>query len=221
MASPLAAVRKFVTDLLLWTFFACGLAASTGAGAVLDGTQKDAATAVGGVVSLLAGSRIAKKPRIKAFLSRPGTLWFLFLFNGGTAVAMYFAMDGVKGVIAAAAMGLVSWARPAASSRVTASAAGPRAAPPPRPPGPEPRHAPVSARSGVPMLTKMGLCAADAVVVAVLIALALVPHPDPRPHHLRERPERRQGPAGRRQRLPRQGRQPRRPAVGHPHRRGR
>ncbi|WP_327318647.1 hypothetical protein [Streptomyces sp. NBC_01235] len=108
MASPLAAVRKFVTDLLLWTFFACGLAASTGAGAVLDGTQKDAATAVGGVVSLLAGSRIAKKPRIKAFLSRPGTLWFLFLFNGGTAVAMYFAMDGVKGVIAAAAMGLVS-----------------------------------------------------------------------------------------------------------------
>ncbi|MGW0583077.1 hypothetical protein ACWD25_45815, partial [Streptomyces sp. NPDC002920] len=33
---------------------------------------------------------------------------FLFLFNGGTAVAMYFAMGGVKGIIAAAAMGLVS-----------------------------------------------------------------------------------------------------------------
>ncbi|MCX5333459.1 hypothetical protein [Streptomyces sp. NBC_00140] len=55
-----------------------GLAASAAAGAVFDGTQKD----------LVTGSRIAKKPKIKAFLSRPGTLWFLFLFNGGTAVAM-------------------------------------------------------------------------------------------------------------------------------------
>ncbi|MGW0581046.1 hypothetical protein ACWD25_35040, partial [Streptomyces sp. NPDC002920] len=88
----MSSVRTFFADLFLWTFFAAGLVASTGAGAVLDGTQKNVATAVGGVVSLLAGSRIAKKPRIKAFLSRPGTLWFLFLFNGGTAVAMYFAM---------------------------------------------------------------------------------------------------------------------------------
>lgn len=34
--------------------------------------------------------------RIKAFLSRPGMLWFLvlFLFNGGTAVAMYFHDGG-------------------------------------------------------------------------------------------------------------------------------
>ncbi|NUR39835.1 MAG: hypothetical protein HOV73_07115 [Streptomyces sp.] len=108
MSSPLAAVRKFVADLLLWQCFVVGLAASAGAGAVLDGTQKDVATAAGTVVALIAGSRIAKKPRIKAFLSRPGTLWFLFLFNGGTAVAMYFTMDGVKGILAAAMMGLVS-----------------------------------------------------------------------------------------------------------------
>lgn len=108
MSSPLATVKKFVADLLLWQCFVVGLAASAGAGAVLDGTRKDVATAVGTVVALIAGSRIAKKPRIKAFLSRPGTLWFLFLFNGGTAVAMYFTMDGVKGVLAAAMMGLVS-----------------------------------------------------------------------------------------------------------------
>jgi hypothetical protein len=105
----MAAVRKFVADLLLWSLFAAGLAASAGgAGAVLDGTGKDVATAVGGVVALICGSRIAKKPRIKAFLSRPGTLWFLFLFNGATAAALYVTMDGAKGVIGAAAMGLVS-----------------------------------------------------------------------------------------------------------------
>lgn len=108
MASPLAAVKKFVADLILWQLFVGGLAASTAAGAVFDGTQKDVVTAVGGVVALITGSRIAKKPKIKAFLSRPGTLWFLFLFNGATAVALYFSMDGVKGIIGAAAMGLVS-----------------------------------------------------------------------------------------------------------------
>jgi hypothetical protein len=109
MASPLAALRKFVSDLVLWSVFVTGLVASAGgAGAVLDGTQKNVATAVGGVLALIAGSQIAKKPKIKAFLGRPGTLWFLFLFNGATAAAMYFTMDGAKGIIGAAAMGLVS-----------------------------------------------------------------------------------------------------------------
>ncbi|MCI3272472.1 hypothetical protein [Streptomyces cylindrosporus] len=107
--SPFAAVKKFVADLLLWSFFAAGLGMSAGgAGALFDGTAKTVATVAGGVVSLIAGSRIAKKPKIKAFLGRPGTLWFLFLFNGGTAAAMYFTMDGAKGIIGAACMGLVS-----------------------------------------------------------------------------------------------------------------
>ncbi|WP_405871958.1 MULTISPECIES: hypothetical protein [unclassified Streptomyces] len=108
MNSPFAAVRKFVANALLWSSFAAGLAASVGAGAVLDGDQKNIATVVGGVVAMIAGSLIAKKPKIKAFLGRPGTLWFLFLFNGATAAAMYLTMDGVKGVIGAACMGLVS-----------------------------------------------------------------------------------------------------------------
>ncbi|MGI5456484.1 hypothetical protein ACQEWB_25630 [Streptomyces sp. CA-249302] len=105
----MATVKKFVADLILWSFFAVGLAASAGgAGAVFDGTAKTAATIGGGVVALIAGSRITKKPKIKAFLGRPGTLWFLFLFNGGTAAALYFTMDGAKGIIGAACMGLVS-----------------------------------------------------------------------------------------------------------------
>ncbi|GAA2498498.1 hypothetical protein [Streptomyces longisporus] len=109
MRSAFAAVRKFVADLLLWSFFVGGLAASAGAGAVIDdSTQKNLATAVGTVVALLAGSRLAKKPKIKAFLGRPGTLWFLFLFNGAAAAAMYVTMDGIKGILAAAMMGLVS-----------------------------------------------------------------------------------------------------------------
>ena len=109
MTSPLAAARKFVADLLLWSFFVGGLALTAGgAEAVLDGTGKDVATAAGGVVALICGSTIARKPRIKAFLSRPGTLWFLFLFNAAAAVAMYLTMDGAKGIIGAASMGLVS-----------------------------------------------------------------------------------------------------------------
>ncbi|MFJ6086186.1 hypothetical protein ACIQI8_32840 [Streptomyces sp. NPDC092369] len=109
MLTPVAAVKKSVTEVVLWTCFAGGLAAGAGSGAVIDdGTQKNIVTAVGTVIALLAGSRIARKPRIKAFLSRPGTLWFLFLFNGGTAVVLYFTIDGVKGILAAAMMGLVS-----------------------------------------------------------------------------------------------------------------
>ncbi|WP_435281653.1 hypothetical protein [Streptomyces koelreuteriae] len=108
MSSFLATVKSFVADLLLWSLFTVGLGAALGAGAVLDGTQKDVATVAGSAVALVTGTRLAKKPRIKGFLSRPGTLWFLFLFNGGAAVAMYVALDGVKAIAAAAAMGLVS-----------------------------------------------------------------------------------------------------------------
>ncbi|WP_405861329.1 hypothetical protein OG407_24900 [Streptomyces sp. NBC_01515] len=108
MKSLLAAVKSFVANLLLWSCFVGGLAASTASGAVLDGTAKNAATYTGIAVSMLAGSRIAKKPKIKAFLSKPSTLWFLFLFNGGVAAFCYLSMDGVKGIATAAGMGLVS-----------------------------------------------------------------------------------------------------------------
>ncbi|MFF0015148.1 hypothetical protein [Streptomyces sp. NPDC005374] len=108
MSSPRTSGKSLFANLLLWIFFAGGLAASAGAGSVLDGTQKDVATYAGGVVALIAGSRIARKPRIAAFLSRPGTLWFLFLFNGGMAVTLYFVLGGTDGIIAASAMGVVS-----------------------------------------------------------------------------------------------------------------
>ncbi|MFF2852025.1 hypothetical protein ACFVT5_37700 [Streptomyces sp. NPDC058001] len=108
MKSPLAPLKSFVANLLLWSFFVGGLAASSASGAVLDGTAKDVATYAGIAVSLVAGSRIAKKPRINAFLSTPSVLWFLFLFNGGVAVVCYFTMDGAKGIMAAVGMGLVS-----------------------------------------------------------------------------------------------------------------
>ncbi|QJS99812.1 hypothetical protein G9272_05465 [Streptomyces asoensis] len=108
MKSFVATVKSFVANLLLWSFFVGGLVASTASGAVLDGTEKNVATYAGIALSLLAGSRIAKKPKIKAFLSKSSTLWFLFLFNGGVAAFCYLTMDGVKGVATAAAMGLVS-----------------------------------------------------------------------------------------------------------------
>ncbi|MBK3562471.1 MULTISPECIES: hypothetical protein [unclassified Streptomyces] len=108
MKPLLTTVKSLVADLLLWSFFVGGLVASTASGTVLDGTQKNVATYAGIAVSLLAGSRIAKKPKIKAFLSKSSTLWFLFLFNGGVAAACYLTMDGVKGIATAAGMGLVS-----------------------------------------------------------------------------------------------------------------
>ncbi|MGW2050637.1 hypothetical protein ACWCPF_36495 [Streptomyces sp. NPDC001858] len=122
-----AAVQRFVANVLLWGAFAVGLVASAAAGAVVDGDAKNVVAAAGGVVALVAGSRIAKKPKIKAFLGRPGTLWFLFLFNAGTAAAMYFTMDGVKGIVGAACMGLVSLGAAGglvASRRARAEAAG-------------------------------------------------------------------------------------------------
>ncbi|WP_329331305.1 hypothetical protein OG866_00760 [Streptomyces sp. NBC_00663] len=107
--SPLAVARSFVSELLLWSFFAAGLAASAGgAGAVLDGTAKNVATGVGIAVSLVTGARITKKPRIKAFLSTRPVLWFLFLFNGGVAAFAYLTVDGAKGIGTAVGMGLVS-----------------------------------------------------------------------------------------------------------------
>ncbi|MDQ0711696.1 hypothetical protein QFZ55_001148 [Streptomyces luteogriseus] len=108
MSPSPSTATSVVTDLLLWAFFGAGPAAALGAGAVLDGTPQDVATIAGSAVALVTGTRLAGKPGISAFLARPGTLWFLFLFNGGAAVGMYFALDGVKGTAAAAAMGLVT-----------------------------------------------------------------------------------------------------------------
>ncbi|MFJ3778221.1 hypothetical protein ACIPX0_41720 [Streptomyces sp. NPDC090075] len=107
--SPFARLKSFVADLLLWSFFVAGLATSMGgAGAFLDGTEKTAATLAGVTVSLVTGSRIAKKPKIKAFLSTRPVLWFLFLFNGGVAAFSYLTVDGAKGIATAVGMGLVS-----------------------------------------------------------------------------------------------------------------
>lgn len=108
MKSLLAAVKSFLANVLLWSCFLGGLAASTASGTVLEGTEKSAATYAGIAVAMVAGSRIAKKPRIKAFLSKSSTLWFLFLFNGGVAAFCYLTMDGVKGIATAAGMGLVA-----------------------------------------------------------------------------------------------------------------
>ncbi|MEV5101282.1 hypothetical protein ACFQ7G_25300 [Streptomyces massasporeus] len=108
MSPSPSTTRSVVADLLLWAFFGAGLAAALGAGAVLDGTPQDVATIAGSAVALVTGARLARKPGISAFLARPGTLWFLFLFNGGAATAMYVALDGVKGTTAAAATGLVA-----------------------------------------------------------------------------------------------------------------
>ncbi|MER7792823.1 hypothetical protein [Streptomyces sp. NPDC097640] len=109
MNSVLAKMKSFFVDLFLWSFFVSGLALSGTAKQIFDdSTQQNLATYGGGLVALIAGSQIAKKPKIKAFLGRPGTLWFLFLFNGAAAAGMYFAMSGVDRYVGSGMMGLVS-----------------------------------------------------------------------------------------------------------------
>ncbi|MGW3982611.1 hypothetical protein [Streptomyces mirabilis] len=101
-------MKSLLSSIVLWSLFLVGLSATVASGAVLDGTQKDVATYGGIALSLLAGSRIAKKDPIKSFLSSRPVLWFLFLFNGVVAAAAGFALDGVQGITAAVGMGLVS-----------------------------------------------------------------------------------------------------------------
>ncbi|GGN44010.1 hypothetical protein [Streptomyces fuscichromogenes] len=109
MNSLLAKVKSFFVNLVLWSFFVVGLGLSGAAKQIFDGsTQQNLATYGGGIAALVAGSQIAKKPRIKAFLGRPGTLWFLFLVNGAAAAVMYFAMSGLDRYIGSGMMGLVS-----------------------------------------------------------------------------------------------------------------
>ncbi|MFD7205481.1 hypothetical protein [Streptomyces sp. NPDC059893] len=115
--STLAPAKSRAGDALLWTSFVASLAASAASGTVLDGTAKDIATYAGIALALLAGSRIARKPRIKAFLSVRPVLWFLFLFNAAVAAVCGVTMSGANGIMAAAMMGLVSLGRPVAWSR--------------------------------------------------------------------------------------------------------
>lgn len=101
-------MKSPLSSIVLWSLFLVGLSATVTSGAVLDGTQKNVATYGGIALSLLAGSRIAKKEPIKSFLSSRPVLWFPFLFNGVVAAVAGFALDGVQGITSAAGMGLVS-----------------------------------------------------------------------------------------------------------------
>jgi hypothetical protein len=106
--SPITALKSFVANLLLWSLFIAGLAASMGSGAVLEGREKTVATLAGIAVSLVIGPLIMKKPKIKALMATRPALWFVFLCNGSLAVLAYFTMHSAKGIATAAAMGLVS-----------------------------------------------------------------------------------------------------------------
>ncbi|MEU4654903.1 hypothetical protein AB0G32_13290 [Streptomyces sp. NPDC023723] len=111
MATPAARTspaRFRFSDLLLWVLFVGCLGASLGSSAVLSGGQKDLATYGGSILALITGGLIARKPRIKAFLSTRPVLWFLFLFNAGVATFCALSLDGTQGVAAAVGMGLVS-----------------------------------------------------------------------------------------------------------------
>ncbi|MBR7833116.1 hypothetical protein KDL01_07565 [Actinospica durhamensis] len=97
-----------ISSILQWLGFAAGMAATVGAGSVLDGTGKQAATFGGILLSLAAGTALAKRDPIKSFLRRRSTLWFLFVFNLLVAVSAGFALEGAQGITAVVGMGVVS-----------------------------------------------------------------------------------------------------------------
>ncbi|MET9761712.1 hypothetical protein ABZ016_22060 [Streptomyces sp. NPDC006372] len=101
-------MKSLLASIALWLVFVVGLAAGVASGAVLDGTAKDLATYGGIAVSLVAGSRIARKEPIKSFLGSRPVLWFLFLFNGAVAAFCGVAVEGTQGIMAAVGMGVVS-----------------------------------------------------------------------------------------------------------------
>ncbi|WBO62019.1 hypothetical protein [Streptomyces camelliae] len=101
-------MKSLLTTATLWITFVAGLSAAAASGTVLDGTAKSVATYGGIALSLVAGSRIARKEPVKSFLSRRPVLWFLFLFNGTVAAFCAVAVDGTQGAMAAVGMGLVA-----------------------------------------------------------------------------------------------------------------
>ncbi|MFI2205393.1 hypothetical protein ACH47Z_32345 [Streptomyces sp. NPDC020192] len=101
-------MKSLLTSAALWITFVVGLSAAAASGAVLDGTAKNLATYGGIALSLVAGSRIARKEPVKSFLSSRPVLWFLFLLNGAVAAFCAVAVDGTQGLMAAVGMGSVS-----------------------------------------------------------------------------------------------------------------
>ncbi|MFD3377550.1 MULTISPECIES: hypothetical protein [unclassified Streptomyces] len=97
-----------ISLLALFFVFMAAIAAAIVSGEVFEGTQKQVVTVAGMVVSFVTSTILMRQQRVRDFLGSRPVLWFLFLFNAGAAVGLYFALDGTKGIAAAAAMGLVS-----------------------------------------------------------------------------------------------------------------
>ncbi|MFD3588281.1 hypothetical protein [Streptomyces sp. NPDC058683] len=94
--------------LLLFFVFMAGIGASIAAGQVFEGREKQLVTVGGMVIAFVTSTILMKQQRVRDFLGSRPVLWFLFLFNAGVATGCYFLLDGVKGIAAAAGMGLVS-----------------------------------------------------------------------------------------------------------------
>lgn len=97
-----------ISAITLWLGFAAGMAATVASGAVFDGAAKQTATYGGIVLSLAAGSTIARRDPIKTFLRKRSTLWFLFVFNLLVALSAAVDLDGVQAITTVVGMGVVS-----------------------------------------------------------------------------------------------------------------
>ncbi len=65
------------------------------------GPQQALASVTMVIISLIAGSLLARREPIKSFLARKSVLWFLFLFNCTAGVLIYLFVDGMQGLLTA------------------------------------------------------------------------------------------------------------------------
>jgi hypothetical protein len=113
MRSSRSFLKSFVSLLwscALWLVFAASVVGAVSGARLLhvDGAQKQMVSYGSLVVSLIAGSLVAKREPLKSMLTSRKVQWFLFLFNGVAAVGAYFYVGGAKGIGAAIGLGLVS-----------------------------------------------------------------------------------------------------------------
>jgi hypothetical protein len=92
----------------MWILFIAGLFSCVGGSHLVHGTQQQHLATIGGIVlSLAAGSYVARQEPMKSFLKKRSVMWFLFLFNVGVAIVIPFLVHGGAGIGAAVGMGLV------------------------------------------------------------------------------------------------------------------
>ncbi|QUQ64321.1 hypothetical protein [Kutzneria sp. CA-103260] len=99
---------KTLVSSLLGFAFVFGLLGTLSVGRLIpDPTEQTMASVTMVLVSLVAGSLLARREPVKSFLASRPVLWFLFLFNVTAGVLVYLFVGGAQGLMTAIGLGVV------------------------------------------------------------------------------------------------------------------